>query len=98
MTRHLLLGLLLLLDFEDLLLLLSVMLVRITLLCLLARAMGHPVLHAGLSPIRRGNSYTVTSSKDTRRSKEDVEEGAVEVLVVETEEEPGMVTIFLWSS
>ena len=36
-----------------------------TLWCLLDIVMGQPVEQAGLSPIRTGNSYTVTSWKET---------------------------------
>jgi hypothetical protein len=44
----------------------EILLVR-TELCFLANAIGHPAVQAGLSPIRKGNSYMVTSTKDTDR-------------------------------
>lgn len=61
LDRRLAVDLLLLASFSSL----SEMLLFRTELCFLAKAMGHPAVQAGLSPILNGNSYTVISWKET---------------------------------
>jgi hypothetical protein len=63
-------------------------------LCFLPKAMGHPDVQAGLSPMRIGNSYTVISRKETDDDDDDaVEVGPKELLERLKEERGGTVEV-----